>query len=136
MQFSVEVRNNRLDSIETTISTAPRLRLRTGAPPANCAASRTGDVLATLVLPSDWMANASNGSKAKAGTWEIESAEGDGGVAGHFEIMDSSLTTCHIQGTVSMPAADPLGDMILDNTSIANGQRVTVQSFTITDGNA
>jgi hypothetical protein len=35
-----------------------------------------------------------------------------------------------------MPAAEPLGDMILDNTNIAIGQRVTVQTFAITDGNA
>jgi hypothetical protein len=81
------------------------------------------------------MANASSGQKAKSGTWEVESAE-EGGVAGHFEIMDSSLTPCHMQGTVSMPAAEPLGDMILDNTNIAIGQRVTVQTFAITDGNA
>lgn len=133
LQLSVAVRNAKLDVIETTIGTAPVLRIRTGAPPTNCAAARTGTVLATLTLPSDWMAAASAGSKALSGTWQDGSADATG-TAAHFEIMESTLTTCHAQGTVTATGGG--GDMTLDNTSIATGQQVTITSFSITAGNA
>lgn len=133
IQLSVAVRNARLDAIETTISTAPLLRIRTGAPPASCAASRTGTVLATLTLPSDWMAAASSGSKALSGAWQDTSADATG-TAAHFEIMDSSITTCHMQGTVTATGGG--GDMTVDNTSFASGQAFSITTFTLTDGNA
>lgn len=133
LQLSVSVRNARLDAIETTIGTAPLLRIRSGAAPANCAASRTGTVLATLTLPSDWMAGASSGSKALSGTWQDTSADATG-TAGHFEIMDSGGTVCHMQGTVTATGGG--GDLTVDNTSFASGQSFSVTSFTLTDGNA
>jgi len=133
VQLSVAVRNARLDQIETTIGTAPILRIRSGAPPANCAATRTGTVLATLTLPSDWMAAASGGSKALLGTWEDTSADATG-TAGMWEIMDSSATTCHAQGTVTATGGG--GDMTVDNTSFVAAQDFKVNSFTLTDGNA
>ena len=132
-QFSVAARNAALDAIETTISTAPILRIRTGAAPANCAASRTGTVLATMTLPSDWLAAASSGAKALSGTWQDTSADATG-TAGHFEIMDSGGTTCHMQGSVTATGGG--GDMTLDNTSITAGQQVAVTSLTITAGGA
>ena len=78
LQFSVAVRNARLDAIETAIGTAAVLKIRSGAPPANVATADSGTVLATLSLPSDWMAAASGGTKAKAGTWEDASADAAG----------------------------------------------------------
>lgn len=132
-QFSTSVRNAALDAIESTISTAPLLRIRTGSVPANCAASRTGTVLVTATLPSDWMAAASSGSKALSGTWQDTSADATG-TAGHFEVMDSGGSTCHIQGTVTATGGG--GDMTLDSTSITAGQVVSVTSFTITAGGA
>ena len=132
-QYSVAARNAALDAIETTIGTAPLLRIRTGAAPANCAASRTGTVLATMTLPSDWWAAASSGAKALSGTWQDSSADATG-TAGHFEIMDSGGTTCHMQGSVTATGGG--GDMTLDNTSITAGQQVTVTTFTVTAGGA
>jgi hypothetical protein len=133
IQFSVAVRNARLDAIESTAGVSAVLRVRTGAPPASCAAARAGTVLATVNLPSDWMAAASGGSKALSGTWQDASADATG-TAGHFEIMDSGLTTCHMQGTVTLTAGG--GDMTVDNTSFAAGQQFNVTGFTLTDGNA
>ena len=66
IQLSTTVRNARLDAIETAIGTAAMLRLRTGAPPANCGTADSGTVVATLNLPSDWMAAASAGANALA----------------------------------------------------------------------
>lgn len=133
IQFSVGVRNARLDAIESTIGTSAVLKIRTGAAPANVATADSGTVLATLNLPSDWMAAASSGSKAKSGTWEDTSADATG-TAAHFRIYASDGTTAHIQGTVTATGGG--GDMEVDNTSFASGQAFTVTTFTLTDGNA
>jgi hypothetical protein len=135
LQYSVDVRNARLDVVETTIGTSPILRIRTGTPPANCAAGRTGTILASLTLPSDWMEAAgatTAGEKGKAGTWEDLSADATG-TAGHFEVMNSAGTVCHMQGTVTATGLG--GDMTVDNTSIASGQQVVVTSFKLVAGN-
>lgn len=132
-QYSVAVRNAQLDNLETTIGTAAVLRIRTGAAPANCATADSGTVLAEMTLPSDWMAAASGGTKAKSGTWEDTTANATG-TAAHFRIYDSAGTTCHIQGSITATGGG--GDMTLDNTSIATGQTVTITAFSISRGNA
>lgn len=133
IQLSVAVRNARLDAIETTIAANAILRIRSGAQPASCAASRSGTVLATVDLPPDWMLAATGGSKAMSGTWQDASADA-AGTAGHFEIMDSTGTTCHLQGSVSATGGG--GDLILDNVVFAAGQQFSVLSFSLTDANA
>lgn len=130
-QFSVAARNAALDAIETAAGTAPTLTIRTGAVPVNCAAARTGTVLATLVIPSDWMAAASGGTKALSGTWQDVAADA-AGTAAHFSIDQGA--TCHIQGTVTATGGG--GDMTIDNTSLATGQQVTITSFNLTAGGA
>lgn len=133
VQYSDTVRNAKLDAVETAIGTTPVLRIRTGAQPANCAAARTGSVLVTMNLPSDFMAAAASGAKAKSGTWQDTSADATG-TAAHFEIMDSTVTTCHMQGTVTITGGG--GDLTLDSLSITAAQAVTITGFTITAGNA
>lgn len=133
LQLSTSVRNARLDAIETTISTSAIMKIRSGSAPADCATADSGTVLASLTLPSDWLAAASSGSKAKSGTWQDASADATG-TAAHFRIYDSGGTTCHIQGTVTATGGG--GDLTLDNTSIASGQSVTITSFSLTDANA
>lgn len=132
LQFSVAVRNAMLDAIESTIGASAVLKIRTGAPPANVAAADSGTVLATLNLPSDWMAAAASGSKAKSGTWEDTAADA-AGTAGHFRLYASDGTTAHAQGTVTATGGG--GDMTCDNVSFAAGQAFTITSFTITAGN-
>lgn len=133
VQYSTTLRNAKLDQIESTIGTAPILEIRSGAPPANCGTADSGTLLASMTLPSDWMAAAASGSKALSGTWQDTSANA-AGTAGHFRIKDSTGTTCHMQGTVTATAGG--GDMTLDNTSIAAAQAVSVTAFTVTAGNA
>lgn len=133
LQYSVAVRNAQLDAVEVTAGAAALLRIYSGAAPANCAAAASGTLLAEITLPSDWMAAASSGSKALAGTWQDASANATG-TAGHFRLYDSGGTTCHAQGTVTATGGG--GDLTLDNVSIASGQSVTITSFTITAGNA
>lgn len=131
LQYSITVRNAKLDAVETAIGTSAVLKIRTGSVPATCATADAGTVLATLSLPSDWMAAASSGSKAMSGTWQDSSADATG-TAAHFRIYASDGTTCHMQGTVGTSGTD----MIVDNTSFASGQAFSVTSFTITAANA
>lgn len=133
LQYSTAVRNARLDVVESTIGASAVLKIRTGAAPANCATADSGTVLASLTLPSDWMAAASGGTKAKSGTWEDTSADATG-TAAHFRLYASDGTTCHAQGTVTITGGG--GDMTVDNTSFASGQAFSVTGFTLTAGNA
>lgn len=130
LQYSVSLRTAQVGVIESTIGTAPKLQLRTGSPPANCAAADSGTLIVEIDLPSDWLAAASAGAVAKEGAWS-GTAEDDGTVA-HFRIKDSAGTTTHMQGTVGEAATD----MIVDNADINNGQTVTVTAFSVTAGNA
>ena len=133
VQLSTTVRNARLDAIETAVGTDAILRIRTGAQPASCATADSGTVLAAITLPTDWMAAASGGSKAKSGTWSDASADATG-TAAHWRLYDSSGTTCHAQGTVTVTAGG--GDLTLDSVSITAAQVVTITSWSFTDGNA
>src|ERR1041384_7881583 len=112
IHFSDAVRNAQLDSIETTIGTSAILEIISGSVPASTAASDSGTVLATLNLPSNWMADAASGVKSKSGTWEDVSADASG-TATHYRIWDSTHTTCHVQGSVTITGGG--GNMELDN---------------------
>ena len=79
------------------------------------------------------MASASGGSKEIAGTWEDLSADATG-TAAHFRLYASDGSTCHLQGSVTATGGG--GDMTVDNTSFASGQKFTVTGFTLTDGNS
>jgi hypothetical protein len=136
IQFNAATRNARLDTIESTNGTSCSMEIRTGAQPATCATASSGSILATINLPSDWLAAASAGSKAIAGgPWTDSSADGTG-TAAHFRVYNSQATkdgtTCFIQGTVGTSATD----MIVDSVSFTAGQQFQVTAFTLTDGNA
>lgn len=131
LQYSTTVRNAQLDAMETAVGVSAILKIRSGSAPANCGTADSGTVLATLNLPSDWMAAASGGVKGKLGTWSDSSADA-GGTAAHFRLYASDGTTCHAQGTVGTSGTD----MIVDNTSFSAGQSFTITQFDITAGNS
>ena len=122
VQKSVAVNNARLDANETAVGTAPKLRFYSGAQPANCAAARTGTLLAELTLPSDWMNAASSGTKTKLGTWSGTGAAGAGGgtVIGHYALMDSAGSTCHEQGSVGANVALTTNALTAANGNVLN----------------
>lgn len=130
---SVSLRNATLDAAETHIGASPTLRIYEGTVPASTA-DAPGTLLAQMTLPADWMGAASSGSKAKLGTWEDTSADASG-TAAYYRIYDSASTpVCHEQGTVTATGGG--GDLELDNTSIASGQKVEITGYTWTAGNA
>lgn len=133
VQLGVLCRDARLNAIESHIGTSPTLTIKTGAAPANCGTANSGTVLATLALPSDWMAVAASGTKAMTGSWTQASANA-GGTALHFRIHTNPGNVCEMQGTVSNTGGG--GDLKLDNDVIVAGQTVTITAFTLTDANA
>ena len=132
VQHSDTVRNARLDAIETTIGTAPYLDIRTGAQPANCAAVDGGTELVHMALPTDWLAAAGTGTKAKTGTWSTTADAA--GSAGHYRLKNTADSVCHEQGSVTATSGG--GDLELDNIVIALAQTVTISTWTYTEGNA
>lgn len=133
IQMSNEVRNARLDAIETAIGATARLRIYTGAVPANTAGAEIGVLLVEFLLAADWATNAVAGSKV-LNNLPLSGTALANGVAAHFRIYDSVAGICHYQGTVTLTGSG--GDMTLDNTNINASQIVSVTSFTITEGNA
>lgn len=132
LQLSVAVRNAELDSFESTVGTGALLRFYSGSVPANCAASATGTLLAELTLPTDWMNAAASGSKTLKGVWS--GAVTTGGTAGYFRVTDSGGTNTGAQGTVTSTGGG--GDITLDNAVLGVGQVITINTFTLTAGNA
>ena len=135
LQFGDLLRNNRLDQFEVTISTSPKLQIRSGALPASCATADAGTLLCEMALPSDYMNPATGGSKTKLGTWTGtgDAGAGAGTNAGHFRIKNTAGSVVHCQGDVTATGGG--GAMTLDNVNIASGQTVTVSTFTLNEGN-
>jgi hypothetical protein len=133
IQLSTVLRNAMIGQYETTIGTAPKLQLRTGAPPADCDAADTGTLLDEITLPSDWMAAPTNGSISQAGSWVGTGAVAAGTVA-HYRIKNSAGTVTHEQGTVTITGGG--GDLTLDNPALTAGQIVTVTSWVRNQGGA
>ena len=133
LQASETVRNARLDAIETTIGTAPLLRIYTGSAPADCATAATGTLLAQMTLPSDWLSSASGGNISKLGIWSDASADATG-TAGYFRIYDSTGTTCHVQGNVTQVGYS--GDLMFENVDFVATNPITIATFVLTDANS
>lgn len=128
LQVSVNTRNGMLDAWEVETGTDAVLAMYTGSAPANCAAADAGTELARMTLPTDYMAAAASGAKAKSGTWQDTSANA-AGTCGYFRIYKSNGTTCTLQGTLTATGGG--GDMTIDNAVVAVGQQITVTAFTL-----
>ena len=112
------------NTYDTQLGASPVLEIRTGAPagPDNAAG---GTLLASIACPSTAFAAAASKSKAKNGTWSATAT--GAGTAGHYRLKTAGGVAFE-EGTIAIGA----GDLQLDNTSIATGQTVTVNSFTKT----
>lgn len=127
MDFSAVALNAALDGIEALIGTGPVLKIFDGSKPAATSSADTGTLLATLTLPSDWMGNASGGTKLKNGTWSgLVTTQG---TAGHFRVYDSTGTTCHLQGTIGLTGS--LEDIELNDVTLEVGQTVSLTAFSL-----
>lgn len=138
VEYSPEVRIAMLDAIETAIGASPILRFYTGAKPGKCSDAATGTLIASITLTGDFMVGAYEAlnvvkkEKNPASTWSGQ-AVADGTI-GHYRVYDSTLTTCHEQGSVTITGSG--GDITLDNNAVTTGQTITITGKTITAGNA
>lgn len=134
LQFTTALRNHLLDQIESQVGASPLLRIYGGSPPAsaNNTALTGVNILATITLPSDWMNNATSGTKTLLGTWTATGgAVPNTGTATHFRILNAAGTTTYMQGTVGTSGTD----IILASTSITAGDTITITGFSLTAGN-
>ena len=129
MQYSVAFRGAALDQIETVLGVSAKLRIYSGAVPANTAAAATGTLLADITMASDWAAAASAGSKALSGV-PLNTTAAAAGTAGYFRFVDSAGTTTTAQGTVTATGGG--GDLTFDNPTFTLGQALSITGFTFT----
>jgi hypothetical protein len=130
LKYAVTVKNSRLGTITTAISTSGLLRVYTGTQPANpdtTLASNT--LLAQLALSSTFAAAASGGVLTASAITADSSADNTG--------TATWGTLCTSGGTriVDFSVGTSGADMNLNTTSIVSGAQVSVTSLTITAGN-
>jgi hypothetical protein len=125
-RYSTALRNNQVAQIQTTVGSTGTLKIFSGAEPANCAAADPTGLLATITLPATFLTS-TGGVTAIAGTWSTTASAA--GTAVSYRIYDATGTACQVQGNVT-------ADLVLNNTSIALGQTVTVTQYNVTAGNA
>jgi hypothetical protein len=104
---------------------AGTLKIFTGAQPADADTDPGGTLLVTVTLADPAYGAASAGSAALAGTPRSGTAAA-AGTAGCFAVEDSNGANV-FQGNVTATAGG--GDLELDNTSIASGQTVNINSL-------
>ncbi|HEX3587797.1 MAG TPA: hypothetical protein VH024_17490 [Candidatus Angelobacter sp.] len=124
-QYGVTLRTNKVAQIQQTIGSSGTLKIFSGAEPANCAAADPAGLLCTITLPATFLTSAA-GVTTIAGSWAANASAT--GTAASFRMYDGS-SVCHVQGNVTT-------DLVLNSTSLTNGQQVSVTSFSVTAGNA
>lgn len=127
VQYSTALRNAMGDAWSTAIGASAKVRIWTGAMPANCAAADAGTKLAEFALASTWTAAAAGGVKTLSNL-PLSTNAVNTGTAGYYRIYDSTGTTCHEQGLVGTAGAD----MTIDNASIASAQQVQITAYSKT----
>ena len=126
--WSDTIRNALLDAWETAIGASAKVRIYSGAVPADeSAALGDATMLAEFSLGSDWASNAGAGTKTLTGL-PLSTSGVASGTASFYRIYNSAGTTCHEQGTVGTSGAD----MTIDNTNIAVDQTVRITGWTKT----
>jgi len=128
--MAIDLNNNLanalLDRYDTEFPAGSLLQIRSGSP-AGAENAAGGTLGVEITLPATPWAAAASGSKAKNGTWSNAAVAAI--TAGHYRLKNSGDTRRE-EGTVTATGGG--GDATIDNTSIANGQTVTVNTFTRT----
>jgi hypothetical protein len=122
--FSTAAANAMLDALEAAIGPSPTLIIYDAAQPSDTSTADVGNVLATMVLPTDWMAAASGRTKALSGLWRDAAADAAGQPAG-FAIKQGA--TVWLRGTASATGGG--GELRFNRTPFSVGQQVDVISF-------
>lgn len=133
VHMSTALRNARLDVIETTIGTSAKIRIYSGAKPANVATGSSGTLLAEISLASDWAAAASAGAKALSSMPVTDASANATGSAGYWELLTSG-NTVHMRGDCGVAGSGK--SMILSTLSLVSGQPFSILSWVMTEPHA
>ena len=134
IQYRATLRNARMDAVTTDFGNAALIRIYDGTPPANPAASLSGNtLLAELTGASPFAAGASSGVLTASAITQ-DSAANAGGTASFYRVYKSDGTTCCEQGTVTATGGG--GDMTLSTVTIVISVPVQITSWVHTEGNA
>jgi len=132
LKYSALLRNAKLDAITTQVGTSALIRIYDGSQPATPETAIGAQVLlAELTGNASAFAAAASGGVLTASAITNDSSANATGTASWFRILTSGATA-KIDGTVGVGTFD----MVINNTSIATGQVVSISSLTITAGNA
>lgn len=124
------VRNAIVDAIVDRLDAGPaagKIRIYTGAQPADADDAPSGTLLADIALPDPAFGNAANGS-ASANAIPSDTVDVTG-VAGWFRALDSQDNRV-LDGSVS--AVGGGGDMKLGSTNLQAGADVDISTWTVT----
>lgn len=126
LQYSLEVRNAKLNALVRSVGVAPLMQIWSGPKPDRCDSPETGELLSSFILPDDWMAAATGGLISMTGIWRDTACAGTG-EPGYFRIYAKG-GRCRIQGSVGR-------DMKVTPDMVVAGQTFTVTEFIIRDNN-
>ncbi len=124
------IRDAMLDLITTRAGTSALLRLYDGTRPA------TGDTptnLLTELACGVTFADAATGGVLTANQIASDTSPSASGTATWFRIVQDDGTTFVLDGDVGVEAPT---DLLIGSTTILTGSTVSVDAFTITEGNA
>ena len=143
--LTVVLRNNRLDEITADLDSSVAspdkgmLRIYSLVRPANADAALNTVSPEPVLLAELTFSNASfpaaAGGTMSANAIADDTSANATGVANWFRVVDGDGNTV-MDGDISVAGASPLGDLILNTTSINSGATVSVTSFVLTEGNA
>jgi hypothetical protein len=130
LSYTATLRNNQLAQITTAVGTSGKIRIYSGARPANADAAITGTILAELPCSATFAPAPSGGVLTASAITQDSSADASG-TASHFRLM-TSANAAVMDGDVGQGS----GDLSLNSTAITAGGTVAITSFVITAGNA
>lgn len=130
VQYSITLRNDQGAAWENTIGASPKIQIRSGTQPANCAASATGTLVAEFSLGSDFATQANGTVSLSNLPISTTAAAANAGGAMHYRILNNAGSACHDQGTVTATGGG--GDMEIDSMTVSLGQTLRIVAFSKT----
>ena len=127
IQYSTTHRTNAMTQLATDIGVNAQIIIYTGTPPANVGTAPTGTLIVQFAGNATQFGTASGGVLTASAVASANASGAGTLTAGYFRINTSGAAAV-VQGTCGTSGAD----MILTNTSIANGQSCNFTSLTVT----
>jgi hypothetical protein len=127
VQWDTGLRDGLNDLITTTLGAGWKLKIRTGAQPANVATASSGSIVGSLAPTAT---ASSTGTKAfVTGSPTFAALVANAGGAMHYELTTSADV---VKERGSVTATGGGGDLTIDNLYIAVNQTVQITGFTKT----